>query len=182
MVQIPGAVSQPVTTASHPHVGAAGSQGTSPAVAERLSQHCHCQLGPLLDHPQTFQFSLLRAGDSFEDNISLDDNLHDFCFNSRYDSVQDNLDVGLSDELIGESIQSELENSFATKGAVEGKLNGELGPRPELTNVKGRLVERLPFWQHMRASDFILGVIGKGYALPFVTEPEPAVFEINQSA
>ena len=34
----------------------------------------------------------------------------------------------------------------------------------------------------MGASDFILEVIGKGYALPFVTEPEPAVFVNNQSA
>ena len=52
MVQMPGAVSQPVTTASHPHVGTAGGQGTSPAVAGQLSQHSHCQLGPLLDHPK----------------------------------------------------------------------------------------------------------------------------------
>ena len=33
MVQMPRAVSQPVTTASLPHAGAAGGQGTSPAVA-----------------------------------------------------------------------------------------------------------------------------------------------------
>ena len=34
----------------------------------------------------------------------------------------------------------------------------------------------------MGTSDFILEVIGKGYALPFVKEPEPAVFRNNQSA
>ena len=33
MVQMPGAVSRPVTTASLPHAGTAGGQGTSPAVA-----------------------------------------------------------------------------------------------------------------------------------------------------
>ena len=90
MVQMPGAVSQPVTTASHPHAGTAGGQGTSPAVAGQLSQHSHYQLGLLLDHPQTFQFSLLQAEDSLEDNISLDNNVHDFCFNLCYDSVQAN--------------------------------------------------------------------------------------------
>ena len=34
----------------------------------------------------------------------------------------------------------------------------------------------------MGASNFILEVIRKGYALPFVKEPEPAVFGNNQSA
>ena len=100
MVQMPEAVSQPVTTTRHSHIAAAGNQVTSPAVAERLLQQSHCQLGPLLDHPQTFQFSLLQAEDSFEDNNSSDDNVDDFCFHSCYDSVQGNLDVGFSKELI----------------------------------------------------------------------------------
>ena len=104
------------------------------------------------------------------------------CLNLCYDSVPANQDVGFSDELIRESVQSELDNSSDTKGNVEDKLDSDLGPRPELTNVKGRLTERLAFWQHMGASDFILEVIGKGYALPFVKEPEPAVFGNNQSA
>ena len=87
--------------------------------------------------------------------------------------------MGFSDELSGESIQSELDNSSVTKGKVEEKLNGHLGPRPELTNIKGRVAERLTFWQYMGASNFILEVTRKGYALPFVTESEPAVFENN---
>ena len=178
----PGAVSQPVTTASLPHAGTAGGQGTSPAVAGQLSQHSHCQLGPFMDHPQTFQFSLLQAEDSLEDNISLDNNVYDFCLNLCYDSVLANQDVGFSDELIRESVQSELDRSSDTKGNVEDKLDSDLGPGPELTNVKGRLAERLAFWQNMGASDFILEVIGKGSTLPFVKEPEPAVFGNNQSA
>ena len=168
--------------ASLPHAGTAGGQGTSPAVAGQLSQHRHCQLGPFLDHLQTFQFSLLQAEDSLEDNISLDNNVYDFCLNLCHDSVQAKQDVGFSDELIRESVQSELDNSSDTKGNVEDKLDSDLGPRSELTNVKGRLAERLAFWQYMGASDFILEVIGKGYALPFVKEPEPAVFGNNQSA
>ena len=48
--------------------------------------------------------------------------------------------------------------------------------------MKGRLTERLPFWQHVGASDFILEATGKGYALLFVTEPEPSFFKDNQSA
>ena len=129
MVQMPGAISQPVTTAvthsSHPHAGAAGSQNTFPAVAGLLYKHNNCQLGPLLDHPQTFKFSLLQAEDSFEDNISLEGNGHDFCFHSCYDSVQANLDVGFSEELIRESIQSDLDNSSVTKGEAEGKPKSE---------------------------------------------------------
>ena len=70
---------------------------------------------------------------------------------------------------------------MGTKGKVEDKLDSDLGPRPELTSVKGRLAERLAFWQHMGASDFLLEVIGKGYALPFVIEPEAAVFKNNQT-
>ena len=167
MVQMPGAVSQMVTTASHPHAGTAGGQGTSPAVVGQLSQHSHCQLGSLLDHPQIFQFSLLQAEDSLEDNILLDNNVHDFCFNLCYDSVQANQDVGFSEELIGESIQSELDNSSGTKGKVEDKLDGDLGPRPELKSIKGRLAEKLAFWQHMGASNFILDVIGKRICIAF---------------
>ena len=117
-----------------------------------------------------------------EDNISLDNNVYDFCLNLCHDSVQANQDVGFSDELIIESVQSELDNSSDTKGNVEDKLDSDLGPRPEVTNVKGRFAERLAFWQHMGASDFILEIIRKGYALPFVKEPEPAVFRNNQSA
>ena len=85
-------------------------------------------------------------------------------------------------ELTRERIQSKLDNSSGNKGKVKDKLDSDIGPRPELTNVKGRLAERLAFWQHMGESDFILEAIGKGYALPFVNEPEPAVFENNQSA
>ena len=90
--------------------------------------------------------------------------------------------MGFSDELTGESIPGKLDNSLGTKGKVEDKLDSDLGPMPELTSLKGRLAERLAFWQHMGASDIILEVIGKGYALPFVKEPEPAVCENNQSA
>ena len=135
-----------------------------------------------MDHPQTLQFSLLQAEDSLEDNISLYNNVYDFCLNLCHDSVQANQDVGFSDELIRESVQSELDNSLDTKGNVEDKLDSDLGPRPEATNVKGRLTERLAFWQHMGATDFILEIIRKGYALLFVKEPEPAVFGNNQSA
>ena len=126
-----------------------GSQVISPAVARHLSQHSHCQLGQLLDHSQTFQFSLLPAEDRFKDKISLDDNVHDFCFNSCHDSVQANSDVGFSEELVEESIQSDQDNSSVTKGEAEGKLNGDLGSNSELANVKGWLAERFPFWQHM---------------------------------
>ena len=90
-----------------------------------------------MDHPQTFQFSLLQAEDSLEDNTSLDNNFHDFCFNL--------CPVGFSDELIGESIQSELNNSSGTKGKVEDKLDSDLAPRPELANIKDGSQKDLPF-------------------------------------
>ena len=108
-----------------------------------------------MDHPQTFQFSLPQSEYSLDDNISLDNNVHDVCFNLCYNSVQPNQDVGFSDELTGECIQSKLDNSSGTKGKVEVKLDSDLGPRPELTNVKGRLAGRLAFWQHIGVTDFI---------------------------
>ena len=153
-----------------------------PQLPGSYPSNSYCQLGLLLDHPQTFQFSLPQAEDSLDDNISSDNNVHDFCFNLCYDSVQPNQDVGFSNELTRESIPSKLDNSSGIKGKVKDKLDSDLGPRPELTSIKGRLAQRLAFWQHMGASDFILEVIEKGYVLPFVKEPEPAVFENNQSA
>ena len=52
----------------------------------------------------------------------------------------------------------------------------------QIPNIKGRLASHLPFWKSVGASDFILQVIEKGYALPFISEPKPAVFSNNRSA
>ena len=60
--------------------------------------------------------------------------------------------------------------------------DGKSNSSKETPNVKGRLASHLPFWKSVGASDFILQVIEKGYALPFISEPKPAVFSNNRSA
>ena len=62
--------------------------------------------------------------------------------------------------------------------SADGKSNNNT----EIPNVKGRLASHLPFWKSTGASDFILQLIEKGYALPFISEPKPAVFSNNRSA
>ena len=60
--------------------------------------------------------------------------------------------------------------------------DGKSNNNTEISNVKGRLASHLPFWKSIGTSDFILQVIEKGYALPFISEPKPAVFSNNRSA
>ena len=60
--------------------------------------------------------------------------------------------------------------------------DGKSNNNTEIPNIKGRLASHLPFWKSVGASDFILQVIEKGYALPFISEPKPAVFSNNRSA
>ena len=52
----------------------------------------------------------------------------------------------------------------------------ELTDHPPLENVKGNLSRKLEFWKRIGTSKFILNVIERGYMLPFVSLPEPAVF------
>ena len=52
----------------------------------------------------------------------------------------------------------------------------------EITNIKDRLASHLPFWKPVGVGNFILQVIEKGYALPFISEPKPSVFSNNRSA
>ena len=60
--------------------------------------------------------------------------------------------------------------------------DGNSNNNTEIPNVKGRLASHLPFWKLIGASDFILQVIEKGYTLPFISEPKPAVLSNNRSA
>ena len=49
-------------------------------------------------------------------------------------------------------------------------------------NVKGNLRRNFDFWKRIGAPSFILNVIERGYLLPFVSFPEPAVFKNNRSS
>ena len=53
---------------------------------------------------------------------------------------------------------------------------------PPLVNVKGNLRRKLEFWKRIGTSKFILNVIERGYMLPFLSLPEPAVFRNNRSS
>ena len=56
----------------------------------------------------------------------------------------------------------------------------ELTDNPPLVNVKGNLRRKL--WKRIGTSKFILNVIERGYILPFLSLPEPAVFRNNRSS
>ena len=58
----------------------------------------------------------------------------------------------------------------------------ELTDHPTLENVKGNLRRNLEFWKRIGTSRFILNVIERGYMLPFLSLPEPAVFRNNRSS
>ena len=45
--------------------------------------------------------------------------------------------------------------------------------------VKGRLKERLDFWEKIDAGNWVIKILSQGYALPFTSEPEPAIFRNN---
>ena len=49
-------------------------------------------------------------------------------------------------------------------------------------NVKGRLKERLDFWKKIGAGNWVIKILSQGYALPFTSEPQPAIFRNNLSA
>ena len=49
-------------------------------------------------------------------------------------------------------------------------------------NVKGNLRGNFDFWKRIGTPSFILSVIERGYLLPFVSFPEPAVFKKNRSS
>ena len=49
-------------------------------------------------------------------------------------------------------------------------------------NVKGRLKENIFFWEEIGASSWVLSILRDGYALPFISEPEPKIFQDNVSA
>ena len=87
-------------------------------------------------------------------------------------------------------------SSIAANKAVKETLEGisDVGPPFEecfefenspnsIQSVKVRLKAHFRFWVHvLSANDFILRVIDKGYAIPFVTFPQIAFFDNNHSA
>ena len=48
--------------------------------------------------------------------------------------------------------------------------------------MKGRLKEKLDFWKEIGAGNWVIKILNHGYALPFRSEPEPAIFRNNRSA
>ena len=92
--------------------------------------------------------------------------------------------------LLGSS--SSIADSKAVKETLKG--NFDEGPALEecfefenssysIQSVKGRLKAHFAFWADaLGANDFILRVIDKGYAIPFITFPPNALFDNNHSA
>ena len=87
--------------------------------------------------------------------------------------------------LLGSS--SSIADSKAVKKTLEGPAleeNFEFENSPNsIQSVKGRLKAHFAFWADaLGANDFILQVIDKGYAIPFITFPPNAFFDNNHSA
>ena len=74
-----------------------------------------------------------------------------------------------------------LEGNFAEGPDLEECFEFENSPN-SIQSVKGRLKAHFPFWADaLDANDFILRVIGKGYAIPFITFPPNAFLDNNHS-
>ena len=58
----------------------------------------------------------------------------------------------------------------------------ELSTSSPSVNVKGNLRRNFDFWKRIETLSFILNIIERGYLLPFVSFPEPAVFKNNRSS
>ena len=58
----------------------------------------------------------------------------------------------------------------------------ELSTSSPSVNVKGNLCRNFDFWKRIGTPSFILNVIERGYLLPFISFPEPAVFKNNRSS
>ena len=56
----------------------------------------------------------------------------------------------------------------------------DLSTSPPCVNIKGNLRRDVEFWKCIETPSFILNVIERGYLLPFVSFPEPAVFKKQQ--
>ena len=57
----------------------------------------------------------------------------------------------------------------------------ELSTSSPGVNVKGNLRRNFDFWKRIGTPSFVLNVIERGYLLPFVSFPEPAVFKNKRS-
>ena len=65
---------------------------------------------------------------------------------------------------------------------VEVKEYYELGSSDKIVNVKGKLREKVSFYQSIGAPDFALNVFRNGYRLPFVNFPDSVILPNNRSA
>ena len=81
------------------------------------------------------------------------------------------------DEEVADIAQVHCENE-----SFEFELSNHDHPPCVRFNVKGNLRKNLEFWQRIGTPNFILNVIERGYMLPFLSLPEPAVFKNNRSS
>ena len=84
--------------------------------------------------------------------------------------------------VLNREVFEEEVSDIAQVHCVNDSFEFELTDRPPLKNVKGNLRRKLEFWKRIGTSKFILNVIERGYMLPFLSHPEPAVFRNNRSS
>ena len=80
------------------------------------------------------------------------------------------------------AVKETLEGNFDEGPVLEECFEFENSPN-SIQSVKGMLKAHFAFWADaLGANDFILRVIDKGYAIPFITFPPNAFFDNNHSA
>ena len=118
---------------------------------------------------QTYNHSFFDTSESIDNDFVCYYSLSLSLDNEHTELQNDENNSGLFEES-DDNIKAEY-FSFESKSITDTKI----------PNVEGRLANHPPFWKSIGASNFILQVIEKGYALPLISEPKPAVFSNNRS-
>ena len=100
-----------------------------------------------------------------------------FCESSGDHEDRDKLEGDSFPEATGTASVGATFSSMAENVIDDGDNAGSFTP-----NVQGRLKERPGFWKEIDAGNWVIKVLSQGYALPFTSEPESAIFRNNRSA
>ena len=90
--------------------------------------------------------------------------------------------LGSSKSISEHDVGETIEGIFDFGHVLVGRFEFESAPS-SIPIVKGRFRAPYNFWSHtLEANNFILRVIDKGYAIPFISVPPKALFCNNTSA
>ena len=103
-------------------------------------------------------------------------------YRSKFCQVKSPVLLGSSSIVDSKAVNETLEGNFDEGPTLVECFVSENFPN-SVQSVKARLKAHCASWADaLRVNDFILRVIGKGYAIPFITFPPNACFDNNHSA